>query len=173
MPPTFSAAARSCAGHDSSEAPPSIPGIERDASNECSSGCREFRALGPVTVVTCSLHEKPFEGLRRRAAGASLLYLPPYSPNSTPSRMPSPSSKPSCARPLSEPSTAFGMIRSRGIKDCRTARLPLRPPRRSNSSRAKSPWTAYWNRPGGADPLCVAAIDPGAWRHVPSTWTMR
>ena len=25
----------------------------------------EFRDLGPVTVVTCSLHEKPFEGLRR------------------------------------------------------------------------------------------------------------
>jgi hypothetical protein len=173
LPPTFSAAARSCAGHDSSEAPPSIPGIERDASNECSSGCREFRALGPVTVVTCSLHEKPFEGLRRRAAGASLLYLPPYSPNSTPSRMPSPSSKPSCARPLSEPSTAFGMIRSRGI---RIAGRPVCPSDRPGDRILRGPnhlGPPIWNRPAGAGPLCVAAIDPGAWRHVPSTWNMR
>ena len=42
------------------------------------------------------------------AAGASLLYLPPYSPDLTRSRTPSPSSKPCCAKRPSAPSTASG-----------------------------------------------------------------
>ena len=42
------------------------------------------------------------------AAGARLLYLPPTVPTSIRSRSPSPNSRPSCARPPSEPSRACG-----------------------------------------------------------------
>ena len=42
------------------------------------------------------------------AAGAHLVYLPPYSPDFNPSRTPSPSSRRTCERPPSEPSKASG-----------------------------------------------------------------
>ncbi len=61
-------------------------------------------------VVMDNLSSHKVEGLRKaiKAAGAILLYPPPYPPTSTQSNRPSPSSRPSCERPPPEPSTTSG-----------------------------------------------------------------
>jgi transposase len=68
----------------------------------------ELRKGDVVVMDNLSSHKGPKVRQLIETAGASPLYLPPYSPTLIRSRTPSPSSRRSCARPPSEPSTASG-----------------------------------------------------------------
>ena len=61
-------------------------------------------------VIMDNLPAHKVHGVRQaiEAAGASLRYLPPYSPDLIPSKWPSPSSRPYCAPPRREPSPTSG-----------------------------------------------------------------
>ena len=68
--------------------------------------------LSPGDIVimdNLSSHKVPAAREAIEAAGATLLFLPPYSPTSTRSSRRSPSLKPTCERPPSAPSTASGV----------------------------------------------------------------
>jgi hypothetical protein len=65
---------------------------------------------GDVVILdNLPAHRRPAVCATIEAAGARLLHLPPYSPDLTRSRMPSPSSEPSSTRPLPAPSMTCGM----------------------------------------------------------------
>ena len=61
-------------------------------------------------VIMDNLPAHKVHGVRQaiEAAGASLRYLPPYSPDFNPTKWPSPSSRPRCAPPKREPSPTSG-----------------------------------------------------------------
>ena len=61
-------------------------------------------------VIMDNLPAHKVHGVKQaiEAAGASLRYLPPYSPTSIPSKWPSPSSRPRCAPSKREPSPTSG-----------------------------------------------------------------
>ena len=67
--------------------------------------------LSPGDVVildNLAAHKSSRAEAAIKARGAWMLFLPPYSPDSTPSKWPSPSSRPACAPEPSTPSTASG-----------------------------------------------------------------
>ena len=68
----------------------------------------ELRKGDVVVMDNLSSHKGTTTRQRIEAAGASLLFLPPYSPDFNPIENASPSSRRSCAKPPSEPSTASG-----------------------------------------------------------------
>ena len=68
----------------------------------------ELRKGDVVIMDNLPGHKGPRVREMIEAAGARLLYLPPYSPTSIPSRTLSPSSRRCCERPPSEPSKASG-----------------------------------------------------------------
>ena len=94
------------------------------------------------TVVMDNVAAHKVAGVRQaiETVGANLLYLPPYSQTSTRSKMPSPSSKPCCARRRPEPSRTFGRTSARpspasnptsaGTTSLRQATMPLSQPER-------------------------------------------
>ena len=66
-------------------------------------------SIGDLVVID-NLPAHKVEGVRKliEASGATLLYLPPYSPDLNPIEMASPSSRLCCARPPNEPETLSG-----------------------------------------------------------------
>lgn len=66
--------------------------------------------LGDIVIMdNLPNHKRIAERERIEAAGATLRYLPPYTPNfKILSKKRSPVSRPCCAKPASEPSAVFG-----------------------------------------------------------------
>ena len=70
----------------------------------------EFKPGDVVVMDNLSSHKGPAVRRAIEAAGASLLYLPPYSPDFNPIENAFAKLKRCCARPQSEPSTRSGTI---------------------------------------------------------------
>jgi transposase len=68
----------------------------------------ELRRGDIVVMDNLSSHKRPEVRALIEAAGARLLFLPPYSPDFNPIEKASPSSRPCCARPPSERLTGCG-----------------------------------------------------------------
>ena len=70
---------------------------------------RELRPGDIVIMDNLSSHKGPRVRALIESRDASLLYLPPYSPDFNPSKTPSPSSRPYFAERPPAPSTRFGL----------------------------------------------------------------
>ncbi len=82
-------------------------------------------AKGDIVVMdNLSSHKGPRVREMIEAAGARLLYLPPYSPTSTPSKWPSPNSRRCCARQPSERSPRSGTRSGASSTSSRQPRPP-------------------------------------------------
>ena len=82
-------------------------------------------SVGDIVVID-NLPAHKVEGVRKfiEARGATLLYLPPYSPDLNPIEMPSPSLKRCCAKPLSEPEKPSGTKLDKSSKPSRHRNVP-------------------------------------------------
>ena len=68
-----------------------------------------------VILDNLPAHKSPAAEQAIREQGAWLIFLPPYSPTSTPSKWPSPNSKPACAPWPCEPSTNSGRPSAKSV----------------------------------------------------------
>ena len=95
---------------------------------------------GDVVVMdNLSSHKGPRVRTMIEAAGASLLYLPPYSPDFNPIENASPSSRRSCARRPSAPSRASGPPSAASSTPSRQTNAPTTSPQRDTMQPERKP----------------------------------